>query len=242
VNIGWVNRSLCWSIRALVAGRLGCPEREGGFTSMRTGRCWGGRCQGLAVGCLQRGIELAFIDADGVRSREPLLTSWNTPFETFGQVRRFTSRRGQRSFSGLWYFATSHEHVGYESWLERDRLMLLDADPDVVAVASQPFWLCWQDGQERPVRHAPDYFVRHRDGTAVVIDVRADDRIGPEDAAKFAATARACESVGWEFERVGALDACSRRTCVGCRATGISDITGRVTLTNSAGCSLDQSR
>ncbi|WP_045747974.1 TnsA-like heteromeric transposase endonuclease subunit [Actinoplanes rectilineatus] len=151
-------------------------------------------------------FELAFIDADGVRCREPLLTSWNTPFERCGQIRRFTSRRGQRSFSGLWYFATSHEHVGYESWLEHDRLILLDADPDVVAVASQPFWLCWQDDEERPVRHAPDYFVRRRDGTAVVIDVRADERIGPKDAAKFTATARACESVGWGFERVGALD------------------------------------
>ncbi|WP_232433860.1 hypothetical protein [Salinispora arenicola] len=69
-----------------------------------------------------------------------------------------TSRRGQRSFSGLRFFATSGEHVGYESWLERDRLMLLDADPDVLAVSSQPFWLCWQDKDERPVRHAPDYF------------------------------------------------------------------------------------
>ncbi len=36
--------------------------------------------------------------------------------------------------------------------------MLLDADPDVLAVSSQPFWLCWQDKDERPVRHAPDYF------------------------------------------------------------------------------------
>ncbi|MEO3747320.1 TnsA-like heteromeric transposase endonuclease subunit [Plantactinospora sp. B5E13] len=132
---------------------------------------------------------------------------WSVPFERAGAVRQFTSRRGQRSFSGLWFFATSGEHVGFESWLERDRLMLLDADPDVVSVSSQPFWLCWQDEDERPVRHAPDYFVRRRDGTAVVIDVRADDRIGPKDAAKFAATARACEAVGWGFERVGALDA-----------------------------------
>lgn len=85
--------------------------------------------------------------------------------------------------------------------------MLLDADPDVVAVSSQPFWLCWEDEDGRSVRHAPDYFVRRRDGTAVVLDVRADDQIAPKDAAKFAATAEACESVGWEFERVGALDA-----------------------------------
>jgi hypothetical protein len=120
--------------------------------------------------------------------------------------------------------------------------MLLDADPDVVAVASQPFWLCWQDDEERPVRHAPDYFVRRRDGTAVVIDVRADERIGPKDAAKFTATARACESVGWGSSASAPSIRFSRRTCVGCRATGISDITGQGTLNSYAGYSLDRSR
>lgn len=152
-------------------------------------------------------FELAYVDSVGEPQRGPLSSCWNFPFERAGAVRQFTSRRGQRSFSGLWYFASSGEHVGHESWLERDRLMLLDADPDVVAVSSQPFWLCWEDEDGRSVRHAPDYFVRRRDGTAVVLDVRADDRIAPKDAAKFATTAEACESVGWEFERVGAPDA-----------------------------------
>ncbi|MFD4233129.1 TnsA-like heteromeric transposase endonuclease subunit [Streptomyces sp. NPDC058542] len=52
----------------------------------------------------------------------------------------------------------------------------------------------------------PDYFVRRRDGTGVVLDVRPDDRIEPEDAVRFAATAAACAMVGWDFERVGVLD------------------------------------
>jgi hypothetical protein len=95
--------------------------------------------------------------------------------------------------------------VGYESWLQRDHLMLLDFDPAVTAVASQPFWLHWHDGR-RSRRHAPDFFARLADGTAVVIDVRADDRIEPRDAEAFEVTARACESAGWEFRRVGAVD------------------------------------
>jgi hypothetical protein len=41
----------------------------------------------------------------------------------------------------------------------------------------------------------------------MVIDVRDDDRIEPEDAGAFAATARAGESVGWQFRPVGALEA-----------------------------------
>ena len=43
----------------------------------------------------------------------------------------------------LWWFAMTGEHVGFESWAERDGMMLLDFDPDVVAVPSQPFCLTW---------------------------------------------------------------------------------------------------
>lgn len=34
--------------------------------------------------------------------------------------------------------ATTGAHVGFESWLERDHLMLLDFDPGVVGIAAQP--------------------------------------------------------------------------------------------------------
>ena len=61
----------------------------------------------------------------------------------------------------------------YESWLERDHVMLLDFDPAVIGIASQPFWLSWPvTGGRR--RHLPDYFVRVEDGTGLVLDVRPD--------------------------------------------------------------------
>ncbi|MGW7258018.1 hypothetical protein [Streptomyces sp. NPDC054834] len=62
-------------------------------------------------------------------------------------------------FAGWYYTVTARDHVGYESWLERDRLILLDRDPQVRAISSQPFWLHWHDGR-RHRRHAPDHFVR----------------------------------------------------------------------------------
>jgi hypothetical protein len=97
-------------------------------------------------------------------------------------------------------------HVGFESWLEREHAMMLDFDPAVAAFCSQPFWLRWQDGG-RARRHAPDYFARMRDGSGLVIDVRADDMVGPEDAGVFEVTARACQSVGWAYRRSGVPDA-----------------------------------
>jgi hypothetical protein len=95
--------------------------------------------------------------------------------------------------------------VGFESWLERDHVMLLDFDPLVVGLSSQPFWLSWSAGGRRR-RHAPDFFARLADRSGVIVDVRPDERIGPEDAEVFAVTAEACESVGWQYRRVGAVD------------------------------------
>lgn len=83
--------------------------------------------------------------------------------------------------------------------------MLLDFDPDVTGFAAQPFWLHWP-GESRLRRHAPDFFARLADGTGVVIDVRADDRIEPVDVEAFDAMARSCALVGWQFRRVGTPD------------------------------------
>lgn len=132
---------------------------------------------------------------------------WPARFEAAGQVRAFPSYRGQRNFPGWYWAATGAELVGYESWVELGQLMRLDWDPGVVAMASQPFRLSWRSGgRARRISHTPDYFVRRRDGTGVVLDVRPDDRIEPEDAVKFEVTAAACARVGWGFERVGLLD------------------------------------
>jgi hypothetical protein len=95
--------------------------------------------------------------------------------------------------------------VGFESWLERDQVMMLDFSPEVVAFSSQPFWLTWPEGG-KVRRHAPDYFARLADCTGLVIDVRADDNIEPRDAEAFAVAGEACRSAGWTYERVGALD------------------------------------
>jgi hypothetical protein len=151
------------------------------------------------------GVRVAFVGVDGDERRGPLDRLWNVRFEQAVPVRAFGSFQGQCSFQGSWWFATTGEHVGFESWVERDVVMMLDFDPDVVAVSSQPFWLSWNDGN-RHRRHVPDYFARLSNGSAVVIDVRQDERIGADDAEVFAATERACDAVGWRYRRVGVVD------------------------------------
>jgi hypothetical protein len=161
----------------------------------------------LAYACADPALvafELDFFK-DGARCRRPLGVGWRVRFEDVPPVRQFRWSKGGESFAGWYFAATTGDHVGYESWLERDRLILLDFDPSVVGIASQPFWLHWHDGR-RKRRHAPDYFVRLADGGGRVVDVRAGDRIDAGAAESFEATGRACAAVGWEFQRVGVPD------------------------------------
>ncbi|GGM03890.1 hypothetical protein GCM10010129_54290 [Streptomyces fumigatiscleroticus] len=149
---------------------------------------------------------LAYADGFGRVCHGPLGVVWSARFECGIPVRGFPSFKGQRNFTGWYWAATGATHVGYESWLERDHVMRLDFDRQVAAVVSQPFRLSWRvEGRRRRVSHTPDYFVRHRHGTVLVVDVRPDERIDPEDAAKFAATATACAQVGWGYQRLGVM-------------------------------------
>jgi hypothetical protein len=174
---------------------------------------------------------VGFIDDEGSRRDESLEAAWDWRFERSRPVRKFPSRPGQRHFPGLWWSATTGEHVGFESWLEREHAMMLDFDPAVAGFSSQPFWLRWHDGG-RARRHAPDYFARMRDGSGLVIDVRADDQVGPQDAAVFEVTARACASAGWAYRRSGVPDAvltANLRWLAGyrhprCRRGGLADL------------------
>jgi hypothetical protein len=175
---------------------------------------------------------VGFVDEDGVERQELLEDCAQQGFESGPPVRTFPSFRGQRNWPGWWWSATTSSHVGYESWLERDRAMALDFDDDVVAFAAQPFWLFLQvEGRRRS--HAPDFFARHRDGAATVIDCRPDERIKPRDASMFDATARVCEDIGWSYRRVGALpevEAMNLRWLAGYRQRrfAVSDTTQRL--------------
>lgn len=115
------------------------------------------------------GFGLRFLGkADGclTEQRVPLMDAWSIRFERVRPVREFPSHPGRWGFSGLWWSSTTRDLVGFESWLERARVMILDFSPEVTAFSSQPFWLTWPDGPRRR-RHVPDYFALLADGTGI---------------------------------------------------------------------------
>jgi hypothetical protein len=145
--------------------------------------------------------------ADGSEVRQLLSAATGTAFEYVAPVREFPSYRGQRHFPGLYWAASTNSHVGFESWLERDHAMALDFDPQVVAFASQPFWLYWRDTTTGQVRkHAPDFFARLAGGGGLVVDCRPAERVDARSAAAFAAMGWACEAVGWQYRWATEID------------------------------------
>ena len=54
------------------------------------------------------------------RRRLVLAACSGVRFEDVPPVRRFHFEKGQRSFAGSWWLASTGELVGYESWLEQD--------------------------------------------------------------------------------------------------------------------------
>lgn len=115
--------------------------------------------RGGAVPAPLPGFAVGYVGPDGRERRDSLTAVAAVAFEPVAPVRSFPVYRGQRNNTGLWWSATVGGHVGFESWLERDHLTLLDFDPAVAGMASQPFWLSWDDDGRRR-SHAPDFFVR----------------------------------------------------------------------------------
>lgn len=153
----------------------------------------------------QADFEVAYADEDSVRRHEALAACWTLRFERLPPVRTVRSYHGQRSVTRDYWVATTGGTVSCESHLERHHAMLLDFDPQVRGLVGQPFRLFWP-GRRGGRGHVPDFFARLGDGGGLVVDVRPDGQIGPDDAEAFAATARASELAGWTFRRVGLID------------------------------------
>ena len=88
----------------------------------------------------------------------------------------FRWRQGQAHYSGWYWSATAGGHVVYESRLELARLLLADFDPQVTAIAAQPFLVTAPAGG-RVRRHVPDFLLAGRDGGVCVVNVKPADQL-----------------------------------------------------------------
>lgn len=97
-------------------------------------------------------------------------------FQSAVPWREFRWYKGQRHFSGTYWSATIDAPVGYETRLEYANLLLLDCDPRVRRLLSQPFLLEGDDrGTKR--RHIPDFLITHVDDSVCVVDVKPAEKL-----------------------------------------------------------------
>lgn len=113
--------------------------------------------------------------------------------------RTFPWYLGQGNYAGLYWSATERSLVGYESRLERARLMMLDFDSDVKRIASQPFRLrAVVDGQR--ISRVPDYLACTGD-RPLVVDVKPRRELCKPDVHKVLdLTRKVIEPRGWRYE------------------------------------------
>ncbi|MFL0564624.1 TnsA-like heteromeric transposase endonuclease subunit [Microbacterium sp. 179-I 1D1 NHS] len=93
---------------------------------------------------------------------------------------------GRDSYSGVYWSATTGRHHWFESLYEKTALSVLDRDPAVADIATQPFKLRWG---RLGMTHFPDFLIRRSDGSRLIVDVRPRRRIKARDAELFAVTA-----------------------------------------------------
>ncbi|WP_022889093.1 TnsA-like heteromeric transposase endonuclease subunit [Agromyces italicus] len=120
-------------------------------------------------------------------------------FESAVPWREFRWYKGQRHFSGSYWSATMDAPVGYESRLEYANLLLLDFDPRVRRLLSQPFLL---EGDDRGTtrRHIPDFLIAHADDSVCVADVKPAEKLSlPKVRDSLGWSRRVIEAHGWEY-------------------------------------------
>lgn len=114
--------------------------------------------------------------------------------------RTFRWYRGQRHLPGTYWSARMTAPVGYESRLELANLILMDFDPEVRAIVSQPFLLEARD-DNRMRRHVPDYLLHLRGGGVRVIDVKPTARLDvPKVRESLGWTKRVMAVPGWQYQ------------------------------------------
>ncbi|MBY8841906.1 TnsA-like heteromeric transposase endonuclease subunit [Streptomyces sp. SP2-10] len=148
-------------------------------------------------------VHLRYLDADKRERRVAAADATEVCFEDTLPARTFSSYAGQWHTPGKYWAASTDRVLGYESFLESKWMKLLDFDADVAAFSAQPFLIEGVDEEGLWV-HTPDLFVRRRDGSALVVDVKHDERIdAPAVVQQARRTEELCARIGWDYAMVG---------------------------------------
>ncbi|MCW7947403.1 hypothetical protein AAW14_37085, partial [Streptomyces hygroscopicus] len=154
------------------------------------------------------GFETVFLDPLG----QVVQQRWEdaalaVAFEDLAPVSAFPVIPGRRWGPGLWWSATTGQHVSAGSNAMRTQLIVLDRDPRVTALAGRPVRLLWRNPRGQVRSWVPQHFARYTDDTALLADCPSHPDAGGERAMKATeAVTEACAQIGWTYRRLPPLD------------------------------------
>lgn len=159
---------------------------------------------GRAAAQIRNGELIDYRPAEGeLVAQIPVDELWSVPLEKCAPIRKASSYRGQKNFTGEWWCSTTGSHIPFESWVERDFLIAADFDPHIVGISVQPFAFRFLSAAGKQRQHTPDVFLRTRSGDGVVVDVRPDRLVDDDSLEAFESTLKLCGRAGWTYRRAG---------------------------------------
>lgn len=149
-------------------------------------------------------VEARYVDGAGQEHQTPWLqAAGEYPLEECVPVQQFPVLKGRRIAPGWWWMATSGRHVHYGFGAMRTQVMLLDRDPEVIAVACRPVELMWRGRGGNVVSHAPHLMARLANGSGVLIDCAGARGAGRRLVRRAVHVESAAEAAGWHYRLVG---------------------------------------
>ncbi|MFJ2607958.1 TnsA-like heteromeric transposase endonuclease subunit [Streptomyces sp. NPDC087425] len=143
------------------------------------------------------------VDTAGIEHEMPWREAGERRLEDGLPVLPFPVRRGRQVAPGWYWSATNQRHVHYGFKAMRTQVMMLDRDPQVVALACRPVELLWRGRGGRTVSHAPHLMARLADGSAVLLDCAGRWGAGRRLVRRAAHLEAAADAVGWHYRLVG---------------------------------------
>ncbi|MGZ2360985.1 TnsA-like heteromeric transposase endonuclease subunit [Streptomyces sp. 372A] len=158
-------------------------------------------------------MDVRFMAAGGTTECSPWsAAAAEVPFEQCPPLKPFPVRKGKRMAPGWWWSATTGRLVHYGSGAMRLHVMLLDHDPRVTYLASQPLELRWRERERDEVRtHVPQMMLRLADGQGVLADCIAGEELSQGQRSLAAMLGEVCAAVGWRYWVLGPVDPVYRR-------------------------------
>lgn len=146
-----------------------------------------------------------YVDADNTIQRLHADPDVATDFTPAAAIREIHTFPGATNTPGRFWAQSGNAYLPYESYHESRWLQLLDYDPAVVYIMTQPLTLTAFD-EDGDFSHTPDVFVRRADGGASLIDITIPRRRKHPDVLRKAnASAALCRALNWTYFLVAGL-------------------------------------